>query len=332
MSSSSSAQSVETDSSGCVVCASMDPTCPSCPDGEQCVLTIQTCTQCPQTVCQSIDGKSGTQTDSSNGVSVGGITGGVIGGVAVLLLCLFAFYFLYYKKKVAFNRVRQKEYYFDDDVEINFHHRPHDPSELEKPAQRTSMATTMFTRASNIIPIAYIPGVTIGKNSRDSTVTVDSQDTGGDRFSKVSIVGNPSLTTTAIRATPKLVNVTGSRHHQDLSHDAEPRAGLDGVPSTAVNAQQLGGVRSVRIDRQRKPTFAPIDDDLIEEVEEDDSQSVITKRDQSTVLTEDYDPFIVDDDEQDSDDDARSTRSARSTGSVLLEVEMDPRNPFESNS
>lgn len=301
-------RATETDSNGCVVCTGQ-ASCPTCPSGEQCVLTIQTCAKCPETYCKATT----TSTASKSHTSIGGIVGGVIGGVAVLVAALCAFYFLYYKRKVAFSRVRHKEFYFDDDVEINFH-RP--PQELDQPAQRQSLATTMFTRASNIIPIAYIPGVTIAKSSRESTVTVDS-DLAGHRYSRASIVGNPAHTTTAIRATPRLVSVNDKRGSVVVV------SGVDDVPSTAVNAQQLGGVKSVRVERS-KPFMAQ--DDLIEEDDEEDDDgddASVVMKDEGTVLsTADYDPFILDDDQA-------SVKTGDSRQSMLLDVEMERRSPFE---
>jgi hypothetical protein len=293
-------RSAETNSNKCVTCET-DIVCPECPSGQECIQTTPTCLSCSKTYCRA----STTTLGSSSGKNIGGIVGGTICGVVVLVSALCAFYFLYYKRKVVFNRVRHKPLIFDDDVEINFHRSP---QEMEKPSRRTSLSTSVFTRASNIIPIAYIPGVTIAKNSRESTVTVDSELI-GDRLSKASIVGNPSLTTTAIRATPKLVSIDGKRNSTVIY-------GTDNIPATAVNAKQLGGVKSVRLTKNHG--FEP--QDLIEEEEEGDVQSVVMK-DEGTVLS-DYDPFIIDDDQT-------SIRSKDSRGSVLLDVEIDRKNPFE---
>ncbi|CDR37754.1 CYFA0S01e16446g1_1 [Cyberlindnera fabianii] len=334
-----------TDTNGCVICDD-DPKCPDCPNGEQCVLTIQTCSECPVTYCKS----DGSTSSSSGKTNIGGIVGGTVAGVVVLAILMFLFYKFYYQKKVAFNRVRQhKEFFFDDDAEINFHHNR--MADLEKPSQRTSLATTVLTRASNIIPIAYIPGVTIGTGSRNqgssssrmSTVsesgTVSSEFV-GDRYSKASIVGNPALTTTAIRAKPKLVTVA------EVKPGSGSQVTHDGVPGTAVGPQQLGGVRSVQVVKAKNQI--PLADDFIieedgEEDEDDDAQSVVMKNDEDTVLTmkSDYEPFIIDDSGELSDDDddidndnqqsveLGTTRSRESNGSVLLEVEIDDRSPFE---
>lgn len=278
----------ETGSNGCVVCSSV-PDCPTCGKNERCVQSTQTCSECPKTYCKTVSSTSSSS--SSDSASIGGVAGGVIGGVILLLVSGYLFYRFYLKQKLAFKKVHRGEFYqFDDDAEINFHHKIdiETTDELEKPSSRSSFAT-VFTRASNIIPIAYIPGVTIGTN-RESTISNNTFDSElvGDRFSKASIVKNPSLTTTAIRAKPRLITVSNSNN--------EAVEGQDGIPQTAVGSRQFGNVKSIKI--EKKKNFEP----LIEENED-----------------EEYDHFIIDDAE-----------SIKSNGSVLLEVEMDTHHdPFD---
>lgn len=336
----SSASPTATDANGCVVCSS-DPVCPKCEDGEDCLLTIQTCQQCPKTYCKAVGGRSHSSGPSAQ--TVGGLAGGITGGLLLLIgIGSYIFYKYYVKKKLAFNRVNHKEFYFDDDVEVNFRHN-HPGNDGQQPpnqgSSRNSLATTMFTRASNIIPIAYIPGVTIGPNtdsgnSRASqyseTNTIDSELI-GDRFSKASIIGNPSLTTTAIRAKPKLVNIHDANHgNKNL-----PDANRDAVPSTAVSASQLGGVKSIKVSDKKK--YNPgLQTEVLEE--ESDNESVMPVDSKNV----DYEPFIIEEEEEGEDEDTsaenmtterKSTRrdSNDSAGSVILEVEVDgnPMSPFD---
>lgn len=338
---SSSASTTATDANGCVVCSS-DPVCPDCDDGEDCLLTIQTCQQCPKTYCKAVVGSSHSSGPSAQ--TIGGLAGGITGGLLLLIgVGSYFFYKYYVKKKLAFNRVNHKEFYFDDDIEINFHHNHQTGNDGQnaqtRGSSRNSLATTVFTRASNIIPIAYIPGVTIGPNTNSGgnrasqyseTNTIDSELI-GDRFSKASIIGNPSLTTTAIRAKPKLVNIHegGNRPQQEGNKDA--------IPSTAVSASQLGGVRSIKISDKRK--YNPgLQTEILEE--ESDAESFMPVDSKSN----DYEPFIIEDDEEEdqekegnesgypSDVDAvsdnKSVRTQRrnsndSGGSMILEVEVD---------
>ncbi|GMM38765.1 Opy2 protein [Saccharomycopsis crataegensis] len=71
----------------------------------------------------------------------------------------------------------------------------------------TSLATSALSRASNIIPIAYVPGVKVRStstlmNNRSIVDDVQSLD------SRVNTtIGTPLSTTTAVRAVPKLVDV-----------------------------------------------------------------------------------------------------------------------------
>lgn len=341
-----SASATATDSNGCVVCG-RTPDCPTCDDGEECLQSTQTCNSCPKVYCRALSGSSTSSGTSAK--TIGGLAGGIVGGLLLLLVVgSYLFYKYYFKKKLVFNRVKHKEFYFDDDIEINFRHNQPDGgssgTQLNQPSSRNSMATTIMTRASNIIPIAYIPGVTIGpntnsgnSNSRASqyseTNTIDS-DLIGDRFSKASIIGNPSLTTTAIRAKPKLVNI----HEVGGANKNNDGGNRDAVPSTAVSASQLGGVRSIKVGDKKR--YNPgLQSEVLEE-EESDVDSVVPKED---FKSNDYEPFIIEDeDEEDSGDttaenamsDVKSVRSNRSNdseGSILLDVEIDrnPLSPFD---
>lgn len=84
----------------------------------------------------------------------------------------------------------------------------------------TSIATSALSRASNIIPIAYIPGVKAKSNStlinnrliRDDYIHEDDEEddlrNNSNNFSRQkTFVGSPLSTTTAVRAVPKLVDV-----------------------------------------------------------------------------------------------------------------------------
>jgi len=354
----SSASATATDSNGCVVC-STDLVCPSCDSGEECLLTVQSCHECPKYYCKNIGGSSSSSSGPSAS-TIGGLAGGITGGLLVLIgVGSYLFYRFYFKKKLAFNRVNHKEFYFDDDIEINFRHNHPDAQNGQRggngsgnnqSSSRNSLATTMFTRASNIIPIAYIPGVTIGpntssgnSNSRASQYseanTIDS-DLVGDRYSKASIIGNPSLTTTAIRAKPKLVNIheVGGANNNNNKQDG---GNIDAVPSTAVSASQLGGVRSIKVSDKNRRYNPGLQTQILEEESDAESVSPVDSK------AADYEPFIIEDDEEDDDesgnttaenafDDNKSERSHRrnsndSNGSILLEVEVDKPNvsPFD---
>ena len=69
----------------CVSCPSVEPSC-SCPTGQICSLSLQTCTTCPVAKCISFGGgsQSGNSGASSKKSNAGPIAGGVIGGFFVL--------------------------------------------------------------------------------------------------------------------------------------------------------------------------------------------------------------------------------------------------------
>jgi len=149
----------------CVTGCSPDtPVCPSCPDDQICSLVTRTCGKCQETICVAAPANptsvsSPTSNPSRSGPNVGAIAGGVIGG----LLLIAAVTYLVWRFCI---KTKRQQYEQEDWTE--------DPSESQ-PAEKdftmrrdarasthtvASIASTVLTRASNIIQIAYIPGVT----------------------------------------------------------------------------------------------------------------------------------------------------------------------------
>ncbi|OJD15376.1 hypothetical protein AJ78_04381 [Emergomyces pasteurianus Ep9510] len=140
----------------CVVnCPSDAPPCPDCAKGETCSLVTQSCLACQKTVCISLgevgNGNTPEKPASSN---VGAIAGGVIGGLAVVAVILLAWF--YFRKKRANNTAAQQQW------ESHTYEKPASLASSRVARQSTvgSIASTVLTRASNVIQIAYIPGVT----------------------------------------------------------------------------------------------------------------------------------------------------------------------------
>ncbi|KKK14425.1 hypothetical protein ARAM_000071 [Aspergillus rambellii] len=133
----------------CVKCPSTAPTCPSCPSGTKCNMVSQSCNQCATMECIS-DGSSGSsqQNNSGGGSNAGAIAGGVVGGVACIALVTFLiWWFVIRKKRKALDQERSEK-------ASSF-------AEARDARKSThSIASTVLTRASNVIQIAYIPGVT----------------------------------------------------------------------------------------------------------------------------------------------------------------------------
>lgn len=148
--------------SGCVECQDGSPSCPTCADGESCTVYVPLdCTTCPRAYC--VASASSTQTaKSSSKVSTGAIAGGVVGGVVLIAAVIVAVYFVW-KHKIKNRRGDfprgswEGEEYTDSQREKDFHSRRQTRASSQG---RNSVASTVLTRASNIIQIAYIPGVT----------------------------------------------------------------------------------------------------------------------------------------------------------------------------
>lgn len=103
-------------------------------------MSAQTCDSCATTKCVSM---GGSQPSDSGGSDAGAIAGGVIGGVAAIAIIVFLVWWFVIRKK----RLERQE------AEKN-------GSFAAARSERQSIASTVLTRASNVIQIAYIPGVT----------------------------------------------------------------------------------------------------------------------------------------------------------------------------
>ncbi|KAJ5106090.1 hypothetical protein NUU61_003437 [Penicillium alfredii] len=124
------------------------PTCPSCPDGSTCQMTSQTCDECSTTKCvKTSSSNSDNQDSDSGGSNAGAIAGGVIGGVVAIAIIVFLiWWFVIRKKRQGGSADAEKTSAFD--------------AARSERKSTNSIASTVLTRASNVIQIAYIPGVT----------------------------------------------------------------------------------------------------------------------------------------------------------------------------
>lgn len=157
-----SSHSIFARQSGCVECQDGSPSCPTCDANEECqVIVPLDCTSCPQASCIASSTSTGTSSSSSK-VSTGAIAGGVVGGVVLVAAVILAVYFVW-KHKIKNKRGEFEgaawdgETYSDSQREKDFHSRRQTQASSNG---RNSIASTVLTRASNIIQIAYIPGVT----------------------------------------------------------------------------------------------------------------------------------------------------------------------------
>ena len=135
----------------CLICPPEIPSCPSCASDETCTLIATSCNQCASTVCTKVEGGQ----KSGNG-RAGPIAGGVIGGVAVVAILTFLVWRYF---------IRDRRKAWDEHASTHDGVEKRDQFNLNREARQStrsvhSIASTVLTRASNVIQIAYIPGVT----------------------------------------------------------------------------------------------------------------------------------------------------------------------------
>ena len=147
----------------CLNCdPSANPTCPVCAADETCTLISPSCNACASTQCTKIGASSSSTANVSktNQKSAAGpIAGGVIGGIAVIVLitCL-VWRFCIKNRRDEWHR----QYWQDPTANAE---KDNEEVAAQRDARASthtvgSIASTVLTRASNIIQIAYIPGVT----------------------------------------------------------------------------------------------------------------------------------------------------------------------------
>lgn len=155
-------------------CSQETPSCPSCSAGEVCQLSPVSCDACQSTSCVASSAAITTTTTTTTTTAVsqssksthhsetGAIAGGVIGGVIAIAIVTYLVWRFCIKPK------RQQ---YEEDTWLEGRDDAVDgmPTEKDFTMRRdarasthtvASIASTVLTRASNIIQIAYIPGVT----------------------------------------------------------------------------------------------------------------------------------------------------------------------------
>jgi len=142
----------------CLKCPPESPTCPDCRKNEICSLVPQGCDACAYMTC--IENPS--PAPQSQKTNVGAIAGGVIGGVALVGFVMFMLWRFGIKKRREQQELEAEEWEEDDIAQQK--HRGFNAMRSRSDAASTrtkaSLAGSFLSRASNIIQIAYIPGVT----------------------------------------------------------------------------------------------------------------------------------------------------------------------------
>ncbi|KAJ5161329.1 hypothetical protein N7492_006721 [Penicillium capsulatum] len=129
----------------CVKCDDGFPACPTCKSDETCSVTSPSCDQCAQAKCIPNPNASSDPPPKQN--NAGAIAGGVVGGVLVLVAILFVIWWFVIRPRRAERAARQEK------------SNQFSAARSERKSTQ-SIASTVLTRASNVIQIAYIPGVT----------------------------------------------------------------------------------------------------------------------------------------------------------------------------
>jgi protein OPY2 len=148
-----------------VSCSPEAPSCPDCGDGFQCALLPPTCDQCQQTQCVAAAAPSTTTVSpssksSNSGPNVGAIAGGVIGGILAIAAVTYLVWRFCIKTKRQ--QYEQEDWIEEQEEEATAAEKDFTMRRDARASTHTvaSIASTVLTRASNIIQIAYIPGVT----------------------------------------------------------------------------------------------------------------------------------------------------------------------------
>lgn len=136
------------------------PSCPPCASDETCVFQATSCDECQSAKCVSKDSLP-PEIPQNRPSSTPAIAGGVAGGVLFIITFTILIWWFCIRKR------RQE---WDDQVwtatdQIGTGLEKRDQSRLNRSARQStrsigSIASTVGTRASNVIQIAYIPGVT----------------------------------------------------------------------------------------------------------------------------------------------------------------------------
>ncbi len=147
----------------CAQCPSQPPPCPSCASDQICTLTGGSCDTCAVSSCVQIGATPSSTSSQSSGAPAGPIAGGVIGGILFIYLLTFLVWRFYVKERLA-ERRRQQPYEDWPDTATN-EEKDVDEFSVQRDHRNSthsvrSIASTVLTRASNVIQIAYIPGVT----------------------------------------------------------------------------------------------------------------------------------------------------------------------------
>jgi len=144
----------------CFQCPDETPACPSCASDETCLLQSKSCYACPSAKCVKVGSLPG-QSTAEKASSTPAIAGGVAGGVVFIIIVTFLIWWFCIRKR---RQEWDDQVWTETDQSITGVEK-RDQTGLNRDAREStrsmgSLASTVRTRASDVIQIAYIPGVT----------------------------------------------------------------------------------------------------------------------------------------------------------------------------
>ena len=155
----------------CVKCdESVKLVCPPCEPGKsECQFIFPTdCTECARATCSPLPPSASTPSSGST-ANIGAIAGGVLGGVvAISAITYLVWRYCIRTRRQAIDQEEWDDQQAQGDIaEKTFAQRRDNRSSAAH-----SIASTVLTRASNIIQIAYVPGVTSRAAATSPTLLV----------------------------------------------------------------------------------------------------------------------------------------------------------------
>lgn len=138
----------------CLQCPSIVPSCPACAPDERCLLQSVSCEACASARCVKTAALPG-QPQRKNQTPA--IAGGVSGAVLFVIIATFAIWWFCIRKRRQ--EWDEAEFSVRDNESVAVEKSDDGPNRASRYSVR-SIASTVRTQNSNVIPIAYIPGVT----------------------------------------------------------------------------------------------------------------------------------------------------------------------------
>lgn len=131
---------------GCIECPPESPKCNTCAKNEQCILSVQSCSKCAEARCVQVG-------DSLKLGNSGAIAGGTLGAFVFLsILAGFIVWFGLVRRRRRAAEMHALELHMTKEGET---------SSVTTNRTAATDSESLLSRLSNIIPVVYIPGVSV---------------------------------------------------------------------------------------------------------------------------------------------------------------------------